>query len=115
MSDAIPFLAYLAARRDTTALPQDGFSRSTAAAAIQHDAPWAPLPPDHDGDEGPATGSPVAAKPSVEARLPLGAPGITTCLRIDPDGWLAALLHGLGILAVLFLLSGAVLIVFGEI
>ena len=35
--------------------------------------------------------------------------------RIDPDGWLAALLHGLGILAALILLSGAVLMAFGEI
>lgn len=105
MPDAVAFLAHLAARRDAVLPPQDGSSRS----------PWASPPPDHDGYEEPATGGLVASRPSAGARLPFGAAGIVMCLRIDPDGWLAAFLHGLGMLAALILFSGAVLMVFGEI
>lgn len=102
MSDAV---ASLAARKDAASRPENGSSRS----------PWASRPPDHDGNEEPTTGGAVAAEASARARLPWVAAGVVMYPRIDPDGWLAALLHGLGILAALILLSGAVLMAFGEI
>ena len=58
-------------------------------------------------DGSPAT--PVAR--TILGTIPLASPPLPS---IDPDGWLAAFLHGLGILAAWILLSGAVLMVFGE-
>ena len=54
--------------------------------------------------------SPVAR--TILGTMPLASLPLPS---INPDGWLAAFLHALGILAAWILASGAVLMVFGEI
>ena len=48
---------------------------------------------------------------TIVGTMPPASPLLTS---IDPDGWLAAFVQGLGILAAWILASGALLMVFGE-
>ena len=101
MPDAIAFLEFLAARRDTRVATATRTASPPAAGAMADDRPWASPPPAHDGSEEPTRGR--AAVAAADARWP----------RIDPDGWLAAFFHGMVILAALYLVAGAALLLAG--